>query len=62
METATSNWDADEDDISVDDNKVEVNCRKNKKKAVLLRNWTEDFNNKQEAAGIPLDIMGMRQA
>jgi hypothetical protein len=40
-------------DSSVENNEVQVNCRLNKKRPMLVRSRTGNFNNVQEAAGMP---------
>jgi hypothetical protein len=42
-------------DAYEEDNEAEANCRINKKRPLLVISQTGDFNNVQEAAGMPTD-------
>jgi hypothetical protein len=59
---ADTDPDAYEQDSSAEDNEVEVKCKKNKTRPVLVRSQTGDFHNMQEAAGMSTNLLDMREA
>jgi peroxiredoxin len=59
---ADTDSDAYEADGSVENNAVEAELQEVYKRTVLMISQTGDIHNVQEAAGMPTDLLDMRQA